>query len=330
MLELNQIRALHIELTTNCNARCPMCMRNYRGYNYNSGYPITELSLPEIKKIFSITFLDQIKYINFNGNLGDFGLAKDAVEIVEYFLQNSQAKIQIETNGSMRSPSWWATLSNPRIQILWALDGLADTHGLYRQDTEWQRVIDNAQAHIRAGGNSVWKFIPFEHNKHQLEQCRSLSKELGFADFVIYDQGRNQGPVFSRKGEFSHWLGTPQSQVPDLGEMLESHVTWFDNNKVPNWIRESAPIDCEHLRTKELYIAADGTVYPCCWLGFYPESMNQAGNSQFRHMVKKNNALKYDLNTCISWFTEVEKSWDKKTMRDGKLYSCMNNCSINP
>ena len=51
MLQLHEISQLQIELTTRCNSRCPMCMRNYRGLEYNGGYPLIELSLEDIKKI---------------------------------------------------------------------------------------------------------------------------------------------------------------------------------------------------------------------------------------------------------------------------------------
>lgn len=328
MLSINQIRALHIELTTNCNARCPMCMRNYRGYEFNSGYPLTELRLEHIKKIFSQQFLKQIKYINFNGNLGDFGLARDALDIVRYFIDYSPAKIQIETNGSMRTQEWWSQLAHPRIKILWALDGLSDTHALYRQDTEWQKIIDNAGAFISAGGHAVWKFIPFDHNRHQLEECRALSQQLRFKSFVIYDQGRNKGPVFDRKGEFSHWLGQPQSHEPIVNEMVENHLTWFDPKLPIPWIKnQSVAIDCEHLKKQEIYIAADGSVYPCCWLGYFPSTMHHPGNQQIQPLIKNNNALEHSLDECLAWFNAVEKSWKFDSIAQGRLYTCVSNCS---
>ena len=78
MLRLDEIQQVQVELTTRCNARCPMCMRNYRGLDYNSGYPLTELSLAQFKKILQPNFLRQLtKGISFNGNLGDFGLARE-------------------------------------------------------------------------------------------------------------------------------------------------------------------------------------------------------------------------------------------------------------
>jgi sulfatase maturation enzyme AslB (radical SAM superfamily) len=329
MLKLNQITALHIELTTNCNARCPMCPRNYRGYDYNSGYPVTELSIANIKKIFSTNFLKQIKYVNFNGNLGDFGMAKDALQIVEYFLDNSNCRIQIETNGSMRLPSWWAQLVNSRIRILWALDGLEDTHSLYRQDTDWHNIIKNATAYISAGGYAAWKFIPFDHNKHQVDQCRQLSRDMGFKEFLVWNSGRNQGPVFSKKGEFSHWLGTQNSQIPEILPMIQHYETWFDPKKSIPWIKnESAKIDCRHIKQKELYLAADGSVYPCCWLGFYPSTMSYPGNNQISALIKNNNALDHSLEECLTWFDEVERSWDKPTIAEGKLFRCLTSCGI--
>lgn len=328
MLGLDRIQALHIELTTNCNARCPMCMRNYRGSDFNAGYPITELSLDQIQKIFSPDFLKQIKHVNFNGNLGDFGLARDAHAVVEYFLTHSPARIQINTNGSMRTPAWWAQLAHARVRIQWALDGLADTHALYRQDTDWHRVIAHAQAFIEAGGHAIWKFIPFEHNRHQQEQCRELSEQMGFRGFTVLDRGRNQGPVFSRQGEFSHWLGQPDTRVPQVQDLIQDHLTWFDPAVPITWIQdESARINCEHKKRKEIYVAADGSVYPCCYLGYFPETMSHPGNSQIRPLVKDNNALLVGLEAAMAWFDQVEQTWKQSSIASGRLFTCVQNCA---
>jgi sulfatase maturation enzyme AslB (radical SAM superfamily) len=327
MLKLNQITALHLELTTKCNARCPMCMRNYRGVDYNSGYPLTELSLGNIKHIFDDnSFLKQIKKINFNGNLGDFSLAADALEIVDFFLSNTTAEIQIETNGSTRTAAWWTRLAHSRIKILFALDGLSDTHGLYRQNTNWEKIIENARAVISHQGNAVWKFIPFKHNQHQQWACQQLATEMGFCDFVVYDQGRNNGPVYTRSGDFSHWLGDAWESIPPVDAMLESHITWFEKYK--NTTEPVPKIDCQHLQKQELYIAADGSVYPCCYLGFFPNTMHHAGNQQLKLIVMENNALEYSLDHCLKWFDQIEQSWKQPSVSDGCLYACASTCGI--
>lgn len=326
MLTLAQIRSVHVELTTRCNARCPMCMRNYRGSDFNSGYPDTELSLAQIQHILNPTVLQSIERVNFNGNLGDFALAQDAVEIVEYLTEHG-IKISINTNGSMRSKTWWSRLALPNVTIGFALDGLEDTHALYRQDTDWSRVIQNAQAFIAAGGRAIWRFVPFDHNRHQEAECRQLAKEMGFVGFEnIYD-GRDSGPVYTRTGEFSHWLG-PASDVPPIKDMLQSHITWYHRDTV-KIAKDTAALNlrCYHKIGQEIYLAADGSVYPCCYLGFYPGRMNHPGNQELAQLVHENNALEYPLEHCLQWFDQVEQSWNQPSIRDGRTFQCVNTCN---
>jgi len=303
-------------------------MRNYRGYAHNSGYPLTELFLADIQKIFSIDFLKQINNIRFNGNLGDFSNAKDALEIVDFFIRYSNANIIIETNGSVREPQWWAQLAHERITVFFGIDGLDDTHSLYRKNTDWNKIIDNAKGLINNNGNAVWKFIPFKHNQHQLDVCKELADKIGFKEFVIYDQGRNQGPVYSRTGKFEYWLGDPWSDTPPLVEsLLHSHYTWFDSSNGTNLkIDESTELNCISINNKEIYLAADGSVYPCCFTGFFPKNMHHPGNSQIEPYIKNNNALNYSLEECIQWFLDLKKLWDLPDIKSGKPYICLNTC----
>jgi hypothetical protein len=207
---------------------------------------------------------------------------------------------------------------------------LADTHALYRQDTNWHKIIANAQAFISAGGRAVWRFVPFDHNRHQESECRQLAKDLGFADFEnIYD-GRDRTPVFTRIGEYSHHIGakfTADDSVPNVHELVRGHVTWF-NAKTVQSLKDVTPLNlqCIHKMNREIYIAADGTVYPCCYLGFYPATMTHPGNDQLQPLVQENNALVYDLEHCMQWFDRVEQTWAKESIADGRLYACVNSC----
>ena len=333
MLKLPEIQQLQIELTTRCNARCPMCARNYRGMEHNDGYPETELRLADIQQMFSPEFLKQIHSVLFNGNLGDFGLAKDGIEIVKYLVDCGVPNINISTNGSMRTPTWWSQLALPGVRVGFALDGLADTHSLHRQDTDWNRVVENAQALIAAGGSAVWRFIPFDHNRHQADECRRLAVEMGFAEFEYNNQGRDRGFVYNRTGEYSHLIGAPfqpsdLTDPPPVKNLLAEHLAWHPMRRRHDNDVEDLVIDCHHKRVKELYIAANGEVFPCCWLGFYPQTMFRRGNEVLKNMAKENNALEYDLEHCIEWFNLVEESWRKESVAAGRIYSCVETCAV--
>jgi hypothetical protein len=72
-------------------------------------------------------------------------------------------------------------------------------------------------------------------------------------------------------------------------------------------------------------------VYPCCFLGFNPNeyghgNYHQAANAQVKSLIKNNNALKNSMESCISWFNDVEKSWEIPNFKAGRLVICNDVC----
>jgi hypothetical protein len=136
--------------------------------------------------------------------------------------------------------------------------------------------------------------------------------------------------VFTRSGEFSHQIGhdtRPEHIVPDVKPLLENHIKWY-NSKTITLDKDKPKLDlhCVHKRNQEIYLAADGTVYPCCYLGFYPGRMHHPGNLELAPLVKENNALQYSLEHCLAWFDSVEETWQQESIATGRLYQCVNSC----
>ena len=211
MYNYKDIRKVHLEISSECNAECPLCPRNFHGYPMNNGYPEHSMTLNEAKKIFEPEFLSQLTEILINGNFGDIVMCPDAIDIIAYFRQhNSRLRISISTNAGARNAKFWQDLAELGCVIYFCIDGLEDTHSIYRRNTVYSTVIKNAQTYIAAGGKeAVWKFIVFDHNRHQIAQARELSEQMGFHEFIANeDGGRTQGPVFNRNKELVYYLGT--------------------------------------------------------------------------------------------------------------------------
>jgi len=327
MYNYKDIRRVHLEVSTRCNAACPDCPRNLRGVDVFDTYPVLDMTLAQVQEIFSVEFIQQLDNLLINGNYGDFVTARDGLEIVRYFKSvNPDIKIQISTNASAK-PKIWSELGRLGITVYFRIDGLQDTHKLYRQNTDFDFVLDNAKKFIAAGGYAIWNMIAFSHNLHQVETCRQLSKELGFGQFQLIDQGRNTMPVFTPDQRLSHVIGDYQGPV-DFDELYEINQTY----KVDPWgqVRNESSnreISCYAKAISEVYVAANGEVYPCCWLGFYPRHTDRhASNPQLKQIMTPNNALEVGLESAVSWFNSIEESWSLASVPAGKIFACNKNC----
>ena len=338
MYSIDEIRTIQIEPSSFCNARCPGCVRNVFGYNHNTGYQERHLSLADVKTIFTPKFVSQLRAMLYNGNLGDMLMNPEIVEITAWFLEvNPMLKIEANTNGGAGHANLWKGLGRLGMQCNFALDGLEDTHHLYRQNTLWSTVIKNAQMFMAAGGRAVWKMIEFDHNRHQIDQCKIMAKELGFDELMLLGSAINRTPLiaFDQHGLFSHSLGN--SGVLDPRTRVEDFIPLQVDQQKKLWQMRSSDstprtIDCAAKKFKDLYINSLGEVYPCCFVGHNPHTIPPEfyySNWQMRDIMTglKNNALERPLEQCIDWFNAIETTWQKPSVSEGGLAVCHENCA---
>jgi hypothetical protein len=262
MFKFEELRGAQIEITNKCQAACPMCARNIHGGIENPLLKINEWSLADFKAIFNIEILKQLSYINFCGDFGEPILNNDLIDMCRYSTEtNPNIEIHIHTNGSARTTKWWTDLYTAlptKHKVVFALDGLADTHHIYRIGTFFDKIIENARAFIDAGGTAEWNYIRFKHNEHQVGIAEQLAKDLGFKKFIVKDSKRfsNSFPVVNAKGEIEYHIEQPtNSIVKFVGKLdVEYHNKWKDADQ----------ISCFVQKDKEIYIDAHYTALPCC------------------------------------------------------------------
>lgn len=306
MYRYNEIRTVHLEMTDSCNAACPMCARNINGGQDNPQLPGTELSISDVRQIFTTDFIKQLDRLYMCGNYGDPAVARDTLEVFAYFREhNSKINLSMHTNGSMKKPEWWAELAsviNGRGHVVFGIDGLADTNHLYRQNTSWQKIMENANAFIAAGGRARWDYIVFAHNEHQVEDAKELAAKMGFEKFQIKKSARffsvssgmtkEMHQAANRKGMETTLLQAPtnpkyrNSALDKLGEIAKTDIVKFipsrqedlkgvtfpqlfhkdpTKKKPMEKYWDEVPIKCKVQEEKSIYITAEGIVQPCCW-----------------------------------------------------------------
>ncbi len=291
-----EIQKLHVEPSSHCNARCPGCPRNLNGYNVDNLFNKTHLTAERFSEI--LTQYPEVNFLLFNGNLGDPMMNPNIISLVD--VARHVHELRINTNGSIGKLETFERLGSMKnIIISFSIDGLEDTNHLYRQDVEWEKIMERAKKFIGAGGRAEWKFILFRHNQHQVEQARSLSKELGFKNFEVVDHSRNNFPALNKDGTVSHWV-LPADKDAVVDEKRDhssaNRPDKFDLEQGLDKIREVRKtfhvnksykrFDCEHLRERSVYVSAAGELFPCCYQGFGVPTLGKKLLSEFDRLKK--------------------------------------------
>ncbi len=294
MYTFSEIKQVHLEVTERCNAACPQCPRRIEGGVLNPRLTMAELSLGQVQSLLRPEFLQQLKKVYLCGNYGDAAAATDTLGIVRYLRESSHnLQIGVHSNGSLRDGAWWAELAAVIGQngyARFAIDGLEDTNHIYRRNTDWQKILVNAQAFIAARGRAEWDFIVFAHNEHQVESARALAEQMGFASFNVKRTARflkreqvsadSPVPVRHRSGAVESELAPPaltEHRHP-VAEQLSSAAA--RQQSYTGFLAERE-IRCQVAQSKSLYISARGYILPCCWLAGMLHNPENAETRQF-------------------------------------------------
>ena len=357
---------IQLDITARCQAMCLECSRNIDGKELNpkiGSADSWDMPVELFKKAVTPEMLENsLKKIMFNGNFGDPCIHPNFIEILEYVNEHSNGKCEmaISTNGAMFKPDYWSAIgkvlnkkSSPNSRIIFGIDGLQDTHHIYRRNTKYEDVIANATAFINEGGNADWQYIIFDHNKHQVEEAKQVAKELRFNDIYFKGEVNDDGGARNYtkavgKNEIDY--GAKTKKNPEVSVSVKSrsgfvkakeHVT-KKLNEAKSLQKESLPfldtakITCQWFEAKGMYIEYDGTVWMCCWMGDMHKSKDPDTTKEYQFLANKfghnfNNLNNYSFDDILSheYFADyLDKSF-KSTRNDPntpRSHTCAKTC----
>ncbi|HND09357.1 MAG TPA: radical SAM protein [Pseudomonadota bacterium] len=339
----SQVCRVHVELTSACNAACPMCPRTRSGGQRNPNLPRAELTLADFEAMFPPDLLGGLKQFLFCGNYGDALVARDTLPIVEYLrTTNPKLRIKLVTNGSGRDAVFWKKLAKLATTVTFSIDGLGETNRLYRRRTSWDRIMAAVTAYLGAGGRAEWDFLVFRHNEHQVKEAEALAKSLGFAKFnlkrsqrfLVEGRAEERFPVLGQDGKVSYYLELPeQAEHQNSGFVDLSRLTGGEKS-YGDYLR-STRIACKAVRDEQVYLSATGHLFPCCWLGQIYDSWPSPMAEEIRSRIAELPAGLADLDLRRHGFAEiisgrffqqlVVRGWDVTTPA-GRLSACGRMC----
>ena len=343
MFQFNQLKQIHLEITNNCQAGCPMCSRNNHGGKDNPLIKVNNWTLEHFKNTINVEVLNQINGLYFCGNFGDPLLNNNLLEMVEFVsITSPSIELRIHTNGSLRNEQWWQRLAQvmPKNHVvIFAIDGSSETHSLYRIGTDYNQILRNANTFIQAGGIAEWAFIRFKHNAHEVDSAKKIASSLGFQRFVMKDSSRFVSdpmfPVVDNQGGITHYL-----EPADQSKIVFIRKSDIDTYKQ---IVETSIINCYSLNNKEIYIDAFGRLFPCCWLASTPYNYTDPTSLIFnirQEILDQYHSLIADLggidniDTANKSVKDIIQSHEYQTVwgkywNEDKLITCARTCGIN-
>lgn len=265
MLMYSKVTSVNLEITDRCQAACPMCARNDSGGKEMPHIKNIDMSINNVKQWFPPEWIYSINEFFASGNNGDPVIAKNCLEIFEYLIKHSNpnCRFRIYTNGSLRTEAWWqklAKLFGNRGDVVFAIDGFAEQHSIYRRNTDFDKIIKNATAFMAAGGHALANTIVFKHNEHIVDKLKTYLLDMGFehVEFIFTPRflGASSYPVKNNNGEVVYYI-EPPTRTKDIAQQV---IPIFNKTEIYSLIQGA---DIVPQCYKDLYIDPEGNVYPC-------------------------------------------------------------------
>lgn len=337
---LNAPIKIQFELSSMCNALCLGCVRT-DNISYNDKkfiIPDKEyISFDVFKKILLAPEFSSVTHLEFCGTIDDPLMHPELLHFLSFASTVGKYNVQIHTNASLRNVKYWAELAevlkkHDSHSVKFSIDGLEDTNHIYRQNTTWSKIMENAQAFIQAGGTASWQYLIFPWNQHQVIDAKALSVKMGFYEFM----SRHDRSVATTRG-----LETIQ-KIKALN--LRRNTSYLSSvDSINNDLAESVnnEIQCNNQIKKMYFIGFDGKLWPCCFLhnGFmnmdegkrnllhqrlYDIYGDTSWNDLNKHSVK-------EILTHEFYSSDLTDSWQSThhgTEKTDRIHRCTEVCNV--
>ncbi len=333
-MQLIEVKQVELEITSYCNAVCPGCPRTIINNNPNKILPLNNITFLNLKNWMPCVKILNPKNWKFSGNLGDPIVNPDLLNIVEFLSKNYGNNIHIHTNGGVRKYNFWKELAklskygkeNNKFNLIvrWAIDGLENTNHIYRVNVNFDSVMQNLETYLKWGGLAEWHFICFEHNEHQLNEIKDLAKSKNMK-FVLRKATRNYQPYVNKENIVINNSVKIQHNKTDIYKKLSNAYKGVINKSNSTCSKKykeildtySTSVKCMHLKQKQIFIASNQTLWPCCMLWDELIQKNNKMENSLPINTNWNNLEKFTMQEILTsdYYKNIDQLWNKNNSK---------------
>jgi radical SAM protein with 4Fe4S-binding SPASM domain len=236
---------LWIEVTTHCNAKCPLCPTGLGTLNR----PKEHLDVGLFKRVVNEIRPEKVMFWNF----GEPFLHPYIYSMFRY-AADMKCEGWVSSNGyALYHPDRFDEILTSGLKyLIISLDGLDQkTLETYRVGVNFDRVFNGlvdlmALRPDRSGLRVIWQFVTMRHNEHQLERARKIAQNLGC---LFWSKRVNLAMIQDDK---------PVEESLDWLPVTSTLSRYDENGMIKQGLQPC------HFVEHSLVLLADGRIAPCC------------------------------------------------------------------
>lgn len=207
-------RGIHLEITTKCLLKCPLCLRvSHPNMMKEAKATYGEMTIEDFKKIVSFGW----SAITMCGNFSDPIYHSEFLKFLEIIeLSEKINTAVIHTNGWGRKISWWEKAYKfTKIKWIFGLDGLPHQSHIYRRNQKGEEVWEVMKLGSKMGRKIIWQWIPFGYNEDFIEEGLQMAKDNNI-EFLLRPSTRFYDPQENGRKIFYKNKGSVDDEYWDL------------------------------------------------------------------------------------------------------------------
>lgn len=328
---VNPLRELQIELSTSCNALCLGCVRTDQINFSKSKTCIPKGKFIDVEMLFTrILECETLTKLEFCGNIDEPLVHPDFLGLLQKLAHDRpELNISIHTNGSARNPKYFAQLAKCLKQfsthnIRFSIDGLENTNAIYRQQTSFTKIIENANSFIASGGVADWQYIQFPWNIDDVKPAQKMAEKMGFRDFILRKD---------RSIDKETLLKIEDAKKSEIRFSTQKHKGF---NPEEYQLQKNTGIDCYFRKYAMMFVSWDGKLWPCCFTAniFFESNLDKIKSFEenfYGDSTKNfNNLYDFSLEEIIAnpvYQKNLVLGWENGEKKTPTAWRCVEKCS---